>query len=259
MKLDHVVIVVKDLGQAVADYQQLGFMVTPGGEHADGQTHNALIGFADGSYLELIAFRAGVAAESHPWWRFVGTGGGFADWALHTEDVTAAVGEMQALGLPYAATRDGGRLRPDDVRLQWRGTMPAPERGLPFLIEDLTPRDLRVPSGPSAAHANGAVAVAAVVVGVPDLHVAAHQYASLLSAPLVDPVPDPLLAALTIPFRCGGTSVLITSAEAGPIHERVERAGPGPYALLIATTGERSGWLDPERCHGAALRLQPAS
>lgn len=259
MKLDHVVIVVKNLDQAVADYQQLGFTVTPGGEHADRQTHNALIGFADGSYLELIAFRVEGTTESHPWWRFVGIGGGFADWAVHTDDVTAAVAELQALGLPYSATRDGGRLRPDGVRLHWRGTTPAPERGLPFLIEDLTPRDLRVPSGLSTEHANGAVAIATVVIAVSDLDAAAQQYGGLLGYPLADPAPDPLLASLTIPFPCDGTSVLLTSAEAGPIHERVERMGPGPYALLITATGDRSGWLDPERSHGAALRLQPAN
>ena len=29
----------------------------PGGEHAGGVTHNALVCFADGSYLEIVAFR----------------------------------------------------------------------------------------------------------------------------------------------------------------------------------------------------------
>ncbi|HKX52110.1 MAG TPA: VOC family protein [Candidatus Binatia bacterium] len=53
--IDHLVIVVKDLEQAANDYQQLGFTVVPGGKHPVG-SHNVLISFADGSYLEVIAF-----------------------------------------------------------------------------------------------------------------------------------------------------------------------------------------------------------
>ena len=64
--IDHVVILVKNLDQAVADYTQLGFNVVPGGEHTDGATHNALVAFADGSYLELIAFKR--EAPEHRWW-----------------------------------------------------------------------------------------------------------------------------------------------------------------------------------------------
>ena len=55
-RLDHLVILVRDLGRAVREYEKLGFTVIPGGEHADGLTHNALICFEDGSYLELVAF-----------------------------------------------------------------------------------------------------------------------------------------------------------------------------------------------------------
>ena len=44
-RLDHLVILVRDLDQAVREYDVLGFTVTPGGEHADGLTRNALIPF----------------------------------------------------------------------------------------------------------------------------------------------------------------------------------------------------------------------
>src|SRR5215210_8497029 len=54
--LDHLVILVEELEEAVAGYEELGFWVTFGGEHADGLTHNALVPFADGTYLELVAF-----------------------------------------------------------------------------------------------------------------------------------------------------------------------------------------------------------
>ena len=56
---DHVVIRVDDLAVATVDYTTLGFTVVRGGEHTDRASHNALIAFADGSYLELIAFNNG--------------------------------------------------------------------------------------------------------------------------------------------------------------------------------------------------------
>jgi hypothetical protein len=52
--IDHLVVVVKNLDQAAKDYQQLGFNVVPGGQHPVG-SHNVLISFQDGSYIEIIA------------------------------------------------------------------------------------------------------------------------------------------------------------------------------------------------------------
>jgi len=61
---------------------------------------------------------------------------------------------------------EGGRTRPDGVSLRWRAAfLRAP---LPFLIEDLTPRDLRVPGGDATRHANGVTGVATLVVAARD-------------------------------------------------------------------------------------------
>ena len=74
--LDHVVLVVLDLDAAVAEHRKRGFTVTPGGEHAGGLTHNALVGFQDGSYLELIAFHDVAAASGKHSWAPVAERGG---------------------------------------------------------------------------------------------------------------------------------------------------------------------------------------
>ncbi|KAE8260822.1 hypothetical protein A4X13_0g115 [Tilletia indica] len=47
---------IADLRVAIKTFSALGFTVLEGGQHADGLTRNALIVFADGSYLEFIAF-----------------------------------------------------------------------------------------------------------------------------------------------------------------------------------------------------------
>src|SRR5689334_25154522 len=53
-RLDHVVIGVRDLDDAMRQYAQLGFEVRPGGRHTGLGTHNALIRFGL-DYLELLA------------------------------------------------------------------------------------------------------------------------------------------------------------------------------------------------------------
>jgi hypothetical protein len=160
--LDHVILVVLDLAAAVADHRERGFTVTPGGEHTGGLTHNALVGFQDGSYLELIAFHDLAAArEKHSWAPVAARGGGWADFALLSSDLTE---DVTALGdLVTRPPEDGGRLRPDGLAIAWRVARLQPP--LPFLIEDVTAHELRVPSGDAAKHANGTTGVGRIVLG----------------------------------------------------------------------------------------------
>ena len=174
--LDHVVLVVLDLEDAIEDHRERGFTVTPGGEHAGGLTHNALVGFEDGSYLEIIAFRELAAARGkHSWAPIAERGGGWADFALASDDLSADAG---AVGLLLArAPEDGGRTRPDGVAIAWRvARLVTP---LPFLIQDVTARDLRVPSGDAAKHPNGITHVAGIVLGVTNPTLVGARYAKL--------------------------------------------------------------------------------
>jgi hypothetical protein len=174
--LDHVVLVVLDLAVAVADHRARGFTVTPGGEHAGGLTHNALVGFQDGSYLELIAFHDLAAARGkHSWAPVAERGGGWADFALLSNDLredAAALADLIA-----RPPEEGGRTRPDGVKIAWR--VARLEKPLPFLIEDVTARDLRVPSGDGASHANGATGVGTIVLGGTDPARVSARYALL--------------------------------------------------------------------------------
>jgi hypothetical protein len=173
--LDHVVLVVRDLERAIGDHRRRGFTVTIGGEHGDGLTHNALVPFADGTYLEIVAFRDLARARSHRWWKTAVDGGGLTDFAVLSDDLAA---DVAALGeLVVRPPLQGGRVRPDRVELKWRtAVLAAP---LPFLIEDLTPRELRVPGGAAAEHANGAVGIAALVLGTTNIADAEWRYAAL--------------------------------------------------------------------------------
>lgn len=173
--IDHVIFVVPDLDAATREHRGRGFTVTRGGEHADGRTHNALVGFADGSYLELLAFHDLGRARDHRWAPVAERGGGWADFALRSDDLAA---DAEALGdLVTQTPQERGRTRPDGVRITWRAALLRPP--LPFLIEDVTDRALRVPGGAAAAHANGTGRIVRVVLGGRDPAAIAARYARL--------------------------------------------------------------------------------
>ena len=87
-RLDYLVILVRDLDRAVRDCDGLGFTVTPGGEHADGLTRNALIPFKDSSYLEHVAFLDPDDPWDNVWgWRAIlPSGGGLIDYSMASDD-----------------------------------------------------------------------------------------------------------------------------------------------------------------------------
>ena len=163
--IDHVAIVVNELESAIASYSRVGFTVVRGGKHPIG-THNALIAFADGSYLELIAFTK--PDTGHRWQRALAKGSGIVDFCLSTDDLAADVESMRRggakIGDPFSLTRD----RPDGYHLSWLLATPeTPFSGqLPFLIKDDTPRDERVPRARS--HRNGAGGIRTLAIAVDD-------------------------------------------------------------------------------------------
>ena len=55
LKIDHVTIAGPRLEAMQAAFAGLGFTTDYGGPHSNGITHMALLGFRDGSYIELIS------------------------------------------------------------------------------------------------------------------------------------------------------------------------------------------------------------
>ncbi len=122
--IDHIVILVSDLGAASADWERAGFTVIQGGTHAAGTTHNALVSFADGTYFELIAFLGSdEKAQEHRWWPRVTDGEGLIDYALLSDDLNADSAEARGRGLDIFGPDDGGRTRLDGERLEWRSML----------------------------------------------------------------------------------------------------------------------------------------
>lgn len=240
--IDHMVILVDDLAAASADYAALGFTVVPGGQHADGASHNALVVFADDSYLELIAFLR--PAPEHRWWRHQAIGTGLIDFALLPSDTAEDVAAARSRGLPLADPLPGGRLRPDGQRVAWQ-IVAAPSADLPFLCGDVTPRELRVPHGPARQHANGVTGIAAVLVAAADPPASAARYRALLGSDAPGPT-----------FALGGGAIVLTDARSDAAAERLARRGQGPQALRLRTASvAHAGTLDVGRTRGVPIEL----
>lgn len=258
LTIDHIVIAVRDLAQASADYAEAGFTVTPGGWHTGGATHNALVSFADGSYFELIAFAEPDREQRHKWWPRFAKGEGTVDFAMLATDLWAEAARLRAAGLNAEGPVDGGRERPDGEKLAWRSLTLATEIPLPFVIEDVTPRVLRVPPAPATEHSLGVTGVAGLVMLVPDLEVASRAYRALLGAE-GEPVEASIAGVRAVRrFTFGGQWIDLAEPEeiAKQLWRHIEDHVAGPYEIILATETPGHPPLPTELAHGAHIRFE---
>jgi catechol 2,3-dioxygenase-like lactoylglutathione lyase family enzyme len=103
--IDHVVIAVRDLDRAEAQYRRLGFALTPRGHHVTLGSHNHCAMFAH-DYLELLA----QGTQTRPALeRFLRLREGIAGIALRTADARQTFAEMRKLGVSIAEPVEFGR------------------------------------------------------------------------------------------------------------------------------------------------------
>lgn len=234
LSLDHLVIAVADLPRTVADYGALGFHVIEGGRHPGRPTHNALVVFEDGAYLELIAWHGQGLADDR-WWQWLQSQGeGLVDFALHPDHVKDVVERARAGGLALEGPLDGGRARPDGELLKWQIARAATP-DLPFLCGDITPRALRVQHGALRQHANGVRGVASVTLVVDHLETTLAGYQALLGQD----------ALRTAPLRLAGTGLRLASLEL-PAHASEHGVAQGGTRLVL---------LEPDRDSRAEAAL----
>lgn len=260
--IDHIVILVQRLDDAIRTYEGLGFNVYPGGAHPSG-THNALVVFQDGAYLELIAFQQPDRPHDHRWYRFLSTGGGMVDFAVGVDDVAATVERARAAGLDYHGPVPGARRRLDGTDVAWRLGVPADNLTgeVPFVIDDVTPREVRVPGGEVAEQPLGVVGLRSVVVAVRDLEEAAERYAALFGVAQPAAVADAALGAQTVTFDVGPHQVVLAypSDPASPLVRRIQQQGDGPWQVVLAAEGRDTPLVfEPSEAEGARIVIEPA-
>jgi len=237
------VVFVPDLNAAVDAYCRQGFAVQPGGRHEGSPTHNALVGCADGSYVELISTtnrllpaglrilgslrlldRAllGRSPLQRRFFRGFAAGSGIADYCLWTDTLDEAVDAARSRGIDVEGPVRMGRDRPDGRRLEWRLALPS-GAGLPFLIEDCTPRDARVPPAVRRPGTLLTRRTEQICVSVPDLPRSVDRLSRLLG---IEPLPNNNGERA---FQVGRTRIVLCAGKPGS-----RRAGPARLTLAVA-------------------------
>ena len=254
LAIDHIVIAVRDLEAALRSYEQLGFTVVPGGRHPVG-THNVLISFADGSYIEIIAFYRD--NPDHRWWRPLQIGEGLVDFCMQTDDLAGDTGKLRGAGVAIDDPVPWSRARPDGYQLKWVLSLAREgHRGVaPFLIQDETPRPERVPQ--RYDHKNSATGIGTVTVAVEDLATVQRWYGTVLGYDGVS-IKRHDLQAEGVRFQIGPHvfDFVKPVTEQGPLADWMKARGPSPFSATLRTSSEKRAPLDKILTHGAALSFE---
>ncbi|MDB2480615.1 VOC family protein [Porticoccaceae bacterium] len=260
-QFDHIVVFVADLNQAITDFTDLGFQVTPGGSH--GITENALVIFPNQTYIELLALRPSwyrpliklaiklnipqrqASLKTNIYSRLTGWicgETGPVDWCVRTSDLNASLALWESQEFEILHSEIFFRERNDGQIARWKlgGSRQA---DLPFLLEDLTPIDTRVPLTGATGHANGAKDLIGVQFGVSDKIVAGDRLGKSLLAK----------AQQTDKAECEVrlSNMVVSYGDIESVDSRV--------GLTIAYSGGHIQQLDTSKTKGIAITMIPTT
>lgn len=281
LAIDHVTIAWSRLDALEQAFAGVGLATDYGGPHGNRATHMDVLGFDDGSCIELIApFEPG--APPVAWEAQMAGDGGPCAWCVRVADIHAEAERLRSLGIPVEGPLEASRTRPDGTRVEWEFAFPGPHaRGavLPFMIQDKTPRELRV--RPSASVSGTELTgIAAVLIGVADLNESITLFRTAYGWPEPEEV-DAAELGLRLAYFPGTPVVLADSTPVPTVSERgtfnawladrVGRFGPSPFGYLLGTRDleatrrrlpanepqswfERAvAWIEPSRLLGICL------
>jgi len=274
LSIDHVTICGSNLERMRADFAAVGLRTMYGGRHANGITHMDLLTFPDGSYIELIApytSLAGAGGMMSGWAKLMEGDAGCGAWAARSRDIQAETSRLRSAGVEARGPEAGGRQRADGTKLEWETAIVGPGSAgsvLPFLIEDKTPRDLRVPSPDGMSFIDG---VGAVLIGVRDLESATTLFRRAFDLPNATIEEHPDFGATLVRFVNRPVMLASPTNTNSWLADRLQKFGECPAAFLLKTSSATTDLLisaksmhwfrtevaffDPQRLHGARIGL----
>lgn len=220
MFIDHVTVAGRNLDELRTQLMDAGICTEYGGVHGNGVTHMALAGFADSSYLELVAplDREGRVML---WHNFQLPRAGGTAWTVAADDVGSELERVRGLGLEAEGPVVIRREKPDGQIGQWElGYLAGPQPGgtLPFVIRDYTDRSLRV--RPTPRLKTMLRGWSAIILAVHEIRAAAGQFQRAYDWPA------PVAANGMHHFR--GTPVYLASPA-----DHLEEFGESPCACVL--------------------------
>lgn len=251
--IDHIVIAGPDLDDLTATFKSLGFNVVGGGRHPIG-SYNRLIGLQDGAYIELLSFYE--PSPKHYWWDAVYCkGGGLIDFCMATNDIRADYAVFEAQGVEMSPLVGLSRVRFDGYQLSWlNNEIYGQYQGLiPFIIEDETPREERVPK--ENEHANGVTGIDMITLAANDI----DRAQGIMNAALGEtgePTRDAALRASGVVYQAGPHRLeyLTPDDESSPLQGHIALNRPVPYRIRFKTSGEKR-IVDPASAAGARIEF----
>jgi hypothetical protein len=234
--VDHATLAVRELGPVADELRRLGFPSLYGGAHSNGVTQMTVVPFADGSYLELISTIESDGRPDSYWWsRHIAEGAGPCAWCLESSDLADAVRRAEAAHIPARGPVMMSRRRPDGLVAEWSLAFLGegePGATLPFLIDDLTPRETRVPAADAAP---GSIrGIAEVVVAVADLEREVDRFAALFGCTRSASFDATDLDASVV--RLDGSPVALAyPTGSSALRKRLDAFGPSPVAFILST------------------------
>lgn len=239
LSVDHVTVAGRDLDALADAFTAAGLPAEYGGEHSNGATHMSMVGFRDGSYVELISTVE--PGTRSPWWdASIHGDGGPCAWAVAVDDIDDASAALRDRGVTVEGPARFQRVREDGTLVEWDLTFLGggePGATLPFLISDRTPRERRV--RPTGTLANSPViGVDTVVLGVPDEADAIERLTRAFDVQAGDREAVELLGTEAVSFADAPIVVVAPRGDCW-LAEHVGRFGPGPVAFILGTDPER--------------------
>ncbi|MFD1645482.1 VOC family protein [Haloarchaeobius litoreus] len=232
IRIDHVASAWADREAGEAACDAVGLPTTYGGEHADGSTDMSIVGFPDGSYLELITNTG--EAEPSRWPEFIAGDAGPAAWCVEVDDLRTALSRALDAGVRVAGPDRDGRARPDGVAVEWETAILGESLGatLPFLIEDRTPRRYRITPDPELVD-SPLTGISEVVVLTDDATALTRPFDRLFGVPRPETVETDSFGARL--HRFAGAGVALAEPAGDRLTARLDEFGPAPCAVLVET------------------------
>lgn len=275
LTIDHVTIAGSSLAALEAAFAAVGLATDYGGPHSNGITHMSLLGFDDGSYIELISSMQPGQKDQAFWGEHITGDGGPCAWAIAVEDVAAEAERMRRLGVTVNGPSYYHRRRPDGQLVEWDLAFLGDKGAgatIPFIIKDITPRSLRVQ--PSADVVNTVLTgIAQVIIAVGSLDETIAQFQRLYRWAAPQLTKNTLFGAQLARFSRSPVTLAAPLADENWLAARLARFDESPCAYLIGTTdfdaarqqfdllplidwfGRPMAWFNPDQLNGVRLGL----
>jgi hypothetical protein len=230
--IDHIIVCGSDVDRMMEQFESFGLPTEYGGVHDNGITHNGVICFEDGSYVELL----GMYDESQSPRReaFIKNDVGPCGWAIEAASIETEAESYAQRGVVTDAPFSMSRVGPSGEVAEWKVSfmgVDEPGQRLPFLIEDTTPRERRI--RPTTTNSGTElVGISRVIIGVNDLDRAVAEFRRLFDVSLSSRSEDGIGSGREAAFEEG---VSLVSFEDGPMADRVLRYGNIVSGFLVGT------------------------